>query len=465
MLWVAILNGYPIVYPDTGEYLQRSLELSQSPYRAILYSIFMRLSGASVTPWLVIFVQSVMTVYVLCLVIDYFIRENADEEGWSRRDTLAFFALIMFLAFGTSLPWFVSQLMPDIFSGIAFLAVFLLLYDVDLSVWRTTGLSIVLFISVGSHLSNFPSLVLLLAAVLVLRFFKGARLLWPEQSIKRGLVLVLVPILASVGLAMVKNWRSGFGFTPSAGTSGFLLGRLIESGLARDYLEQQCKVEQLTPCRYLDNLPKSSDEFLWGSHSLFTQMGGWIGSRPEASKIVYGTIRRYPFRFLFDCGKQMIRQFLAFGAGYRNDALRDGNTVEVLKHFWPAEVPIYEAAKQWSGQLQRIASRVYPVYQVVFWACLCAGLGLLIVRRSEAGRFSQLFPLTVIFLFSNALVAGAVSGVHDRYQSRVAWLVGFCFALYLLQVFIKRQKAGQPQGSGAIAAVLSRQPPPFHQSS
>ena len=36
----------------------------------------------------------------------------------------------------------------------------------------------------------------------------------------------------------------------------FLFNRLLESRLADGYLEEQCKVEQLTPCKYLQNLPR-----------------------------------------------------------------------------------------------------------------------------------------------------------------------------------------------------------------
>ena len=42
MLWVAIFNGYPTVYDDTGEYLSISFTPWQSPYRSIIYSLSIR---------------------------------------------------------------------------------------------------------------------------------------------------------------------------------------------------------------------------------------------------------------------------------------------------------------------------------------------------------------------------------------------------------------------------------------
>ncbi len=439
LLWVAILNGYPLVFPDTGQYLLESLTLLQSPYRAIMYSIFMRLTIAEMTPWLVILTQSLITVYVLRVLIGYISRKNGEKAN-SECGPFAFLALTVFLAFGTSLPWFVSQLMPDVFTALAFLAFFLLLYGSDLSIQRTIVLSTLLFVSVGSHLSNFVSLMLVLAAVLFFRFFVGARLLWPKQSIKRGLALVLVPILASAGVAVVSNWRSGFGLKLSGGTPVFLLGRLFENGLAHDYLEQECKIEPLTPCGELDHLPRGTDEFLWSPHPLLTEMGGWTGARDEASRIVWGTIRRYPIRFLLECGKQTARQLVSFGARDSFFPVKNGYTVDMIKRLHPEDLPTYQLTKQWSGRLLSIAGHLFRLYEAVFWASLCGSLGFLVARRSE--RACQLFLLTIIFLFSNALVTGSLAGVYDRYQTRVSWLVSLCCASYILQAFIQR-RAGE----------------------
>jgi hypothetical protein len=57
MPWVAIFNGYPTVYDDTGEYLSISYTPWQSPYRSIIYSFFIRLASWGMTPWLIILAQ------------------------------------------------------------------------------------------------------------------------------------------------------------------------------------------------------------------------------------------------------------------------------------------------------------------------------------------------------------------------------------------------------------------------
>jgi hypothetical protein len=433
LLGIAIYNGYPTVYFDTGEYLFDSFTLRQSPYRSIIYSLFIRLVSWGMTPWLIVLAQCAITIYVLRAVLEYIVQKSLALEC----ERFCFLGLVTFLAFGTSLPWFVGQLMPDVFTGLSFLSAFLLLFDSKLSLQRTILLSVVLAVSVGSHLSNFLSLGLVLSAVLVLRAFDSARQFWPTRSTNGIVAFVLVPILASTGVMILSNWRSGYGFRLSAGTPLFLLNRLMESGLAGDYLEQQCKIEQLTPCKYLHDLPRTN--FLWGSHPLLTEMGGWLGARGEASRIVSGTIRRYPMRFLAECGKQTLRQLVSFKPGLDNPPIQSHYTVDVFERLYPGDVPKYRLTKQWSGRLSWVALSLYPLYDVVFWISLFTSLVLMISRHSQSAPANRLLFLTLIFLFANALVTSSLSMVVNRYQSRVSWMVSLCCAAYVVPLLLERR--------------------------
>src|ERR1700684_4695674 len=80
MLWVAVFNGYPIVFDDTGEYLVDSFSLAQSPYRSIIYSIFIRLVSWGMTPWLVVLAQCAITIYVLHAVFEYIVQKSPALE-------------------------------------------------------------------------------------------------------------------------------------------------------------------------------------------------------------------------------------------------------------------------------------------------------------------------------------------------------------------------------------------------
>jgi hypothetical protein len=435
-LWVAVFNGYPVFYPDSAQYLSVSFGLQPPIYRTISYSIFIRLVSFG-TPWLVVIAQSVIALFILHSGINFIVRQKVPSEGGG----LLFMGLVAFLAFGTTLPWFVGQIMPDVFTGLSFLSLFLLLYDSKLSLGRTVLISAVFCISIATHITHLLAVALLLLAILVLRTFGVFRQFWPTRSIKGTVAFVLVPILAISALLAVSNWQSGYGFTLSPGKSVFLFGRLIESGLAADYLQQRCGIERLTACKYLHNLPKTSEEFLWGSHPLLKEMGGWSGANGEASRIVSATIGHYPVRFTVECVRQMFRQFFAFTAGSGNYAIRSGPEFEGFREFYPGDVSKYLLSRQSLGKLAMDAYRVTPVYAVVFWCSFGVSLMALSTRRLRVRMANQLFVLTLIFLLANALVTGALSGVNDRYQARASWLMGLCCATYVIPYVLHRRKA------------------------
>ncbi len=450
LLCVAIVNGYPVIYHDTQLYLKGSFTLEQPIHHALGYSFFIRLVNLGASPWLIVIAQSVITVFILHSVFKLIIREG----GPARCEILIFLGLMVFLAFGTTLPWFVGQIMPDAFSGLAPLSLFLLLYDSEMSLERTVPTCIVFCISIGTHITHLLAITVLLVAIVIVQAFSRCREFWPARSTKSIVSLVLIPMIAVAGLIGLSNWRAGYGFALSPGKSVFLLGRLIESGLAAAYLQQQCKTENLTPCKYLHNLPETTIDFLWGEHPLLKEMGGWNGAEREANRIVKGTILFNPAGFAKECVKQTLRQFVTFAyLGY--GPLTSGPLFEYFRDIYPGETPRYLLSRQSqctspsprgcrSGRLQRDAATVAPIYAGVFWCSFGASLIALFSRRFRLRIANQLFILTLIFLFANAFLTGSLSMVSERFQGRVSWLMAVCCAAYLIPYITDRQR--RPSG-------------------
>lgn len=387
LLWVAIVNGYPVFYFDSQGYLKISFTLGQSIHHALGYSFFIRLVNLGSSPWLIVIAQSVITVFILHSVFMLVIR----ERGSAGCESLIFLGMVVFLAFGTTLPWFVGQIMPDAFTGLALLSLFLLLYDSEMSLERTVPTCIVFCISIGTHITHLLAITFLLAAILIFRAFRRFREFWPARPTRSIVAFVIMPMIAVAGLTGLSNWRAGYGFALSPGKSAFLLGRLIESGLAADYLQQKCKTENLTPCKYLHDMPKTTIEFLWGDHPLLKEMGGWNGAQSEAGKIVKGTILFNPVGFAKECVKQTLRQFVTFAySGY--GPITSGPLFEYFRDIYPGETSRYLLSRQSQctspagcasgefGRLQRDAAIVAPIYAGVFWCSLGASLIALFLR-------------------------------------------------------------------------------------
>ena len=140
----------------------------------------------------------------------------------------------------------------------------------------------------------------------------------------------------------------------------------------------------------------------------------------------------YPVRFAVECVRQMFRQFFTFTAGSGNYPIRSGPEFEGFRELYPGDVSQYLLSRQSIGKLAMDAYRVTPVYAAVFWCSFGVSLMALLTRRFRVRRADQLFVLTLIFLFANALTTGALSGINDRYQARASWLMGLCCAAYVI---------------------------------
>jgi hypothetical protein len=136
----------------------------------------------------------------------------------------------------------------------------------------------------------------------------------------------------------------------------------------------------------------------------------------------------------------MFRQFFAFIAGSGNYALRSGPEFEGFRELYPGDVSQYLLSRQSVGKLAMDAYRVTPFYAVVFWCSFGVSLIALFTRRLQVRMANQLFVLTLIFLFVNALTTGALSGINDRYQARASWLMGLCCAAYVIPYVLRRRK-------------------------
>ena len=453
LLWVALLNGYPTIFPDTGQYLIRSFTLEVPPYRTIFYSIFMRLTSLGISPWLVVIAQSAITVFVLRQCFNFFFEHRTSVTGKSR----LFLGFVLALAWGTSLPWSVGQLMPDIFTGLLVLCMFLLLYDSQLTTETSVILAVVIAISIACHQSHLLISCALLVNIAGLRAFRGARQFWPTRSRKQIGVFVLTPILAGALAVASSNRFAGMGFVLSPGGHMFMLARLFASGMASSFLRQDCKLESLIACKYLDNLPTNEDEFLWWyTNPVFKAMGGWVNSKQEANRIIVGAIRYNPGRFLRESIKQTFRQFVSMKPG-------DGNAryfpfeIEELKKVYPQDIPKLEFTRQWNGGLMKLANRLSALDAAVFWCSMGGCLLFLAKDWRYAGGASKLFIFLLISLLANAFVTASLSQVSDRYQSRVSWLMALCFMAYVISMLRRRHSraelAEEPERYSAVEAA------------
>ena len=116
----AMINGYPLVLTDTELYIQAGRELKTLEDRSFIYGWILVYSALKKSFFISIFFQSIIFNSVFFLFLQKQFHENAGKY---------FIYLILFLSLFTSLAWDVCYLMPDIFSSISLILIYLILVE------------------------------------------------------------------------------------------------------------------------------------------------------------------------------------------------------------------------------------------------------------------------------------------------------------------------------------------------
>jgi hypothetical protein len=416
LLLVAIYNGFPTVFSDTGGYLLTGEFFTPfPPYRAPGYSLFTRFASLRISAWFIVIAQAAIVIYVLREMCVYLLDDDRDATDF------CLLAVTCVLTVFTSIPWLASLLMPDVFAGVLFLSCFLLAFSTALGWMRRLVLAAIFAISVSVHLSLFPISVLFVAALLVPRLLD--RSLEGLQKIKSVLAWLLIPILAAGLLTATLNREMGLGSRLSPSRDTFLLARLFGDGLAADFLNENCSKTQFVSCRYLAHLPRTQEEFLF-QHPLITEI-----SQAEISNIVHGTLLAYPLRFVASGVKETLLQLTAIRTGdeIRSYGAKLWNQA-AIPHAFPGDRQRFLNSRQLGDRLLPLADALAPIQTKMFWLSVMICLPLALSGRLP--RLNTFFYAVMAFLLINASVCAALAGVFDRYQSRVAWLVPFCLTSY-----------------------------------
>ncbi len=436
LCWPAVLNGYPLVFADTGNYLAQALQLFVGWNAPPFYSFFLLATDWRLSLWPPVLVQAGIVAHLIWLVLRQF--------GWAGK--LPVLAACALLAATTSLPWFASLLTTDVFTGVVVLASWLLGFGV-LGRWERRYLWLLAIGAVSVHLSHVPlgfGLALL-----------GGVLAAAAAGRRAGLAafarMVVAPATAALLLILVNLVAHR---TPTLAPYGSVVAaaRMLGDRTAQAYLATACPVRHFRICPYLDQVGAGGNEFLWHRDLIARDLGGAEGWAPEAGAIVRGTILNQPRAV---AAAAFGNTFHLFGHLWLRDVLTPWpgtpGPAPVIARFFPArELRAYRASLQSAGRMPALAGTGAPVQLACAWAGLAALVWLVATTWRE--RVGWTFcALVLAAVLANAFLTASLSGVEDRYESRVAWLMAFAPAAVLAA-----RAAGQLAACGASSASSAR---------
>jgi len=431
-LGIAAWNGFPLVFYDTGAYMAEGLSGAFFFERSPVYSLFLPLTGAFASLWLVAAVQSLMTAFIILELA----RVEAPRLGLGR------LLLIGTTLTGlTGIAWYVGQIEPDCFTPLVVLGSYLLLFRFDaMTKWRRWTVIAITALAVASH----PSHIGLIGGLLIC-----AAVLWGFHRRMPGLLKPrLWPCLSALLLSLVLTVTANYFFTRtifvSRAGSVFLLARLMQDGIVQRLLADTCPPvgsnakPPYSLCPYGATLPRNANAWIWGEHSSFHALGGFRRNDDEYGRIARDSLARYPGMHLKAAATDSLLQFVQFKTG---DGIESQRSIlePGFRHILPGQLPAYLAARQ---QTQLIRFKDINLVHVPVAVIALLGLLLLLHHASVRRRWDQAaLPATVLLaLLGNAIICGTFSNPHDRYQSRLMWMP----VLVLLLARARDPKALQP---------------------
>lgn len=411
LLWLPFVNGFPLLFADSGTYLRIGTELYFPYDRPVTYGLaimpFHRLGGL----WAVAIVQSLFTVWIIDRILRLIL---------GHRSTIGLVGTAAALAAFTSLPWFAGQIMPDLFAGLVTLIAWLMLFGwEELPPWERWALPPLLTLIVAFHLSFVPTL----AGVTVVGTIAGWALTRRVRTLKTGGIILGTIAVALLGLSAL-NLAARGQFRPSVSSNAFLLARVLDGHVAQPVIIEMCRTKRMILCR-MDHVLDPEAElpgqyYLWTEYPAMTPAE--IAHMPaEEAEIVRRVMHERPGDVTAMALGGFGQLLLLARAGDGMDPYGPEMQVsqQIAKHFPRAEA-VWQGSLQQQGRLKALA--IMPDRAIGLIAALFNVAILIAAIRRRETALAGLAAMIVATLILNALFCSVLSGVVERYQARIMWL-------------------------------------------
>jgi len=422
----ALYNRYPLMYFDSGAYMEMAANLEPSFHRAFGYPFLMKITGFVVSNWPIVMLQGMLVSYLLSRVMMPFFAER--DRRWFH------FLAVVLLSFFTSLSWYAAQLMPDIFTLIAVLSLAVVIRGQGDSVRRKAFHTLLLGLSLLTHLSHIPMVLMLLVSLAFIHFFVER----PDlKALLRKYMVSMAVLVTSFLVVCTFNAVHQHGFRLSLASNAFITASLGEMGILKMYLDENCENSSLSLCAIKDDLPLETYGYLWDpegpvqKHEL-----GWEGANQEFAPVVrdFMSKPRYLKWLVFASVKATFKQMaqIELGSGLQY-AYGEGTPP-----YWPMKSHFKQELNEYLISVQNKGDKLpLEFFRVLNYISLMLSLlliGWAIMNRKFSKELAFLFILFVLAYVFNAAITGVLANVYERLQCRLLPLIQLLGLIIALQI-------------------------------
>jgi hypothetical protein len=463
--WAAIVNGQPFFMADTSAYVrapdfavvyalgprfasawtqQRTLQAENqrpdssgeqtsstvplnAPFdkavlggRSIYYGAMLYLGHISSYFWASILFQAAIFVYL----------SHAFLVKCFRMSFASFVLVSAATLILTPISFYVSFLMPDVFASFLILStVMLVVFWDDLIFQDRMILSLVALYSVLGHSSHLALLAIMTGLFVVLALIRF--------SINRKATVVLL-VIAFAGLVgeLAFSFATGLVLKAEPTRPPFIMARLIDDGPGYRFLKANCATKPYVVCKYLDRLPAKSDAFLWSedpAEGVYNIADAATRKSLTAEQFSFAkdVFQLDPTGVIAALTKNTVQQLTMIGVD-------EFSGIQAGLGSYDRNLPRHYAdGLSHSG----IASQTQLSGPLALWFSVFYFVGLIVLSlvvvlwplagvRQRLGflpqpQTIQAFAITTIMIVLNAAICGALSGPHQRYQTRISWIPVF----------------------------------------
>lgn len=459
----AVLNGAPFLFPDSDAYYSigrnivgkaphtqgdatpvssteadapagassaKPLQVTTIRSRSPFYGVVAYVLSLGAGLWGIVLVQALIASAVLWRLAFAF---------ESERDVVAFAGLLVIATALTTLPWYVSFFMPDVWIGLPTMLLIALLFG-PRAPSLVDYIALLALTTAAAAFHNSTFLILALTAVVapLVAWWAGiatSRRRFCAAALAGGVVAAFA---ASMALGLLAERHYGAHLRMPI----FLSSRVLADGPGRSYLHQACAANPnaYTLCRFSTLPLDDQDEIMWSPDP---SVGVWTASDYDTRLALADEQTRFVgAAFLADPLRQA-----AISAGHGVRVFAMVGLLEFTTNYWTLfassdywrSLAIHDANQAQARRCLADPQSCRPpplnfvadlVVQITFAGALVL-LSWRFVRR-RAWRAARGNPervalaaavFVIIILAANAFVCGALAGDNERFQARVAWIL------------------------------------------
>lgn len=445
MNYPALVNGYPLLYSDSGTYIVAGF-LGYVPVdRPYFYSWFVRHTSMGFTLWFSLIAQSLLLFYAIRMALKYVVG--------IKHPFFYACAVAVGLSFVTGLAHNNSQIIADAFSPVALLCLGILLAAKYIPRGHRFFLTVIFLFALSvhsSHLLIFSLLAILLWLVRLI--FKKNSFLKERKSTHKSLIFWSVTSWLLVSLF---NFWLGVGFKPSKAGNIFLVARTIETGAAKVYLDKHCPNAPKDLCKVKDSLPPHAVAFLWefGSSPFYDECAEngdwgncWTSKNEAYGSLVKNIVAYGPSRSVLieHCINDSWKQLSQFDLGYLVPMAEGSPVYGPIKDFMSADWSMYQNAIQYHQTVSFETESVIQLWAVYLSLFVIVFFIFLNYRTKQYNATVAFAVIVILGCIINGVLCASFSGVVDRYMARMIWLIPMAATLLVWQwVLLRKTKTPQ----------------------